>query len=343
MRNPFFKMIVNLLLLVFILVVGLAILALITGKQTQSKPSQNLSQADFKDRKNEYLELLKQEDPKVALTKLQKDIEADSSLARSCHTLVHELGRAAFTKYHTFNGAIRYQNELCNSGYFHGVIEAYFTYDPSVLNNLNTACNQYQKESFHYWQCNHGIGHGVMFLTQNDLPRSLKLCNSLQGEFKIENCVNGVFMENFNTDQVLHPSKFLSKSDPFYPCGEMATNYKKECYTYAPTYFLSLHRNEYNEALNWCERAEDSYILSCIWGVGNQVMKDNINNVKYVEDVCNKNTGKRADYCMAGAIDLYINNSGSVEPAKKICSQLRESSRKICKQVIKSKELTFTN
>ncbi|MDP9479827.1 MAG: hypothetical protein M3R38_29900, partial [Actinomycetota bacterium] len=141
------------------------------------------------------------------------------------------------------------------------------------------------------------LGHGVMFYTANDLPRSLEMCDALGGSFASSNCANGVFMENFNTEQKDHVSEYLRESDPLYPCPKQAERHKADCYTYAPIYFLSLNEGGYDRALRWCEGAEAGYEPACAYGVGTQTMKENLNDPKSVESICvgaNPNRGSRA-------------------------------------------------
>jgi len=95
-----------------------------------------------------------------------------------------------------------------------------------------------------------------MYYTDNDLPRSLEMCGAFGGSFARSNCSNGVFMENLSTDQKLHLSKYLKEGEPFYPCAEQANRPKENYYLYAPTYFLSLNKDDYAGALEWCNGAE---------------------------------------------------------------------------------------
>jgi hypothetical protein len=115
-----------------------------------------------------------------------------------------------------------------------------------------------------------------MYYTANDLPRSLEMCDTFSSSFAQADCSNGMFMENVSADQKLHLSEFLKESDPFYPCAEQADRHKKNCYLYVPTYFLSLHKDNYTGALEWCHSAEDSFEEACAKGVGSQIMKENI-------------------------------------------------------------------
>jgi hypothetical protein len=85
------------------------------------------------------------------------------------------------------------------------------------------------------------------------------MCDGFEDEFGRSSCANGVFMENFNTEQKAHVSKYLKESDPFYPCAKQAERHKADCYLYAPTYYLDLGGDDYAAALEWCEGAEAGY------------------------------------------------------------------------------------
>jgi hypothetical protein len=191
------------------------------------------------------------------------------------------------------------------------------------------------------WQCYHGIGHGLMFYTANDLPRSLKMCEGFDTDFSRSNCANGVFMENFNADQKLHISKFLKESDPFYPCPQQTNRYKAYCYLYAPTYFLSLNDGDYDAALEWCKRAEAGFEPSCAYGVGTQAMKENLNDPKLVETVCMNGEDEQTAPCIEGMTSLYINHHGSLEPARELCSRLEKPNRPACYEAIAANASLF--
>jgi hypothetical protein len=230
----------------------------------------------YEEIKGNYLTLLREEDAGVALGQLRDEIETDDALARSCHDLVHEVGREAYKKYGDFSEAMKYQDEVYNSGYLHGIIESHFSESTDPCVAMQTMCNKHPQDNFLSWQCYHGIGHGVMYYTANDLPRSLEMCDTFSSSFAQADCSNGMFMENFSADQKLHLSEFLKESDPFYPCAEQADRHKKNCYLPASTYFLSLHKDDYAGALEWCHSAEDSFEEACAKGVGSQIMKENI-------------------------------------------------------------------
>jgi plastocyanin len=301
------------------------------GKQgAPDEGSGALPEERYREMEKELATLVREENPRAALEKLRAEIRADDALSRSCHPLVHDVGHAAYEKYGDFGEAMKYQDEVCNSGYLHGIIESRFEESDDVFADMKTMCDPYPQGSYMSWQCYHGIGHGVMFYTANDLPRSLEMCDGFGSAFGRSNCANGVFMENFNADQKLHLSDYLKESDPFYPCGEQAERHKEICYLYAPTYFLSLNDGDYAAALEWCKDAESGFEPSCAYGVGTQAMKENLNDPGLVESVCMEGEPEQTAPCIEGMAGLYINHHGSLEPARDLCARLEKSNRPAC-------------
>ncbi|MGH3147444.1 MAG: cupredoxin domain-containing protein [Rubrobacter sp.] len=297
----------------------------------------------YEKKKDELVALMKEENPRVALDRLRQEIETDDRLSRSCHSLVHEIGREAYEKYGDVGEAMKYRDEVCNSGYLHGIIETKFVESEDVISDVQTMCDQYRNGGFLSWQCNHGLGHGVMFYTANDLPRSLEMCNTLGGSFASSNCANGVFMENFNADQKLHLSEFLKEDDPFYPCMKQAERHKTDCYIYAPTYFLSLHQDDYAAALEWCEGAEAGYEAACAYGVGTQTMKENLNDPGFVESTCMGGELDQREPCIQGMTALHISHSGSLGPARELCARLEPPNRQACYDTVEAHTSLFAD
>lgn len=297
----------------------------------------------YEEKKDELLALMKKENPRVALERLRAEIETDDALSRSCHSLVHEIGREAYREYGDVGEAMKYRDEVCNSGYLHGIIETRFSESEDVFSDMQTMCDEYREGSFLSWQCNHGLGHGVMFYTANDLPRSLDMCDALGNSFASSNCANGVFMENFNADQKLHLSEFLKEEDPFYPCMKQAERYKTDCYAYAPTYFLSLHQDDYAGALEWCRGAEAGFEAVCAYGVGTQTMKENLNDPEFVESTCMGGEPEQREPCVQGMTALYISHEGALEPARGLCAKLEPSNRGACYGTVEAHSSLFTD
>ena len=300
-----------------------------------------LFQEGYEKIRNDLIFIVRDQNPKAALAQLAEQMQMDNALLRSCHPLVHEIGHEAYERYRDFGEAMKYQDEVCNSGYLHGVIEAHFAGSADIFTAKETICTQYRPGSFFSWECYHGVGHGFMYYTANDLPQSLGWCDSYENEFARSSCINGVFMENFNTDQKFHPSQFLKGNDPFYPCAEQERRHKGDCYVYAPIYFLSLHKDQYVKALEWCEGAESAFRSTCVAGVGSQALKENIASPKFVESVCMAARREQIAPCINGVVKLYINYHGSLDPARELCEQLEISNRETCYHAVQTSERLF--
>ncbi len=288
-----------------------------------------------------YAALVRDEDPRFALARLGEDMEEDEEILRSCHPIVHEIGHAAYDKYGDFGEAMKYQDEVCNSGYVHGVIEERFAQSDDVLADMKTLCADYRSGSYLQWQCYHGIGHGVMYYTSNDLPRALEMCDAFEDASGRSSCVNGAFMENFSADGNLHTSEYLKEDDPLYPCAEQEERRKADCYIYAPTYFLSQNEEDYEGALELCEDAEEAFRPVCVQGVGSQAMKENLDDPKLVESVCEGNSPANTIHCVRGMASLYVNHHGGIEPARGMCGRLEPSNEAACLGVVRAMSPMF--
>lgn len=300
-----------------------------------------LSREQYRAVKDELFSLMAAKDARAALDALHERVETDGPTARSCHLLAHELGQKAYGTYGDFAKALSFNRSMCNSGYLHGIIEARLKGSVDVFADMKTLCNAYAEGSFAGWECYHGVGHGLMFYTDNDLPRSIAACDAYETDFKRSNCANGVFMENFNSDQKLHRSAWL-KDNSFYPCGEQEERHKGSCYFYAPEHYLFIHKNDYQSALAWCRGAETPvYESVCVQNVAGNAIVQHIKNPKGVESLCMSAPEHQKTPCLAGMVSLYINHFGALAPARELCGQLEPENRSLCAAVVKQNEPLF--
>ena len=295
-----------------------------------SASAQELSPKQYERAVQELNDAVDRGDPAAALTILQTRAAKSGSYARSCHSLSHAIGHAAFKKYENFGTAMEYQDEFCNSGYLHGVIESDFLFSKDIQKTMQEICAAYPAGKFKAWECFHGVGHGVMYYTSNELPVAIKMCDTYTDGFARDSCMNGIFMENFNTERTLHPSKFLMSSDPFFPCDQQQERDRSVCYMYAPTYYLILHKDAYKEALSWCLTAPEPMRLTCAMGVGAQTIKEHILDPVFAESVCAGGTEEQVKPCLRGMAGIMVNHFGAIAPAKAMCEQLQEDHRQTC-------------
>jgi hypothetical protein len=325
-----------------LLLVGLAGFVLAWPSQgsfgAPSGPAGDPTAARYAAVRDELFAMVDSRDPKVALARVRVLITQDAVVSRSCHQLVHELGRRAFAKYADFAEAIKFHDEVCNSGYLHGVIEARFSKPgEDVFAAMRTVCRAYRPNTFLGWQCHHGVGHGLMYYTGNDLPRALTICDSYRQAFARSACFNGTFMENFNFLAQLtierrgQPSRLSREEDPAVSCNEQEARHKEDCFLYAPTYFLALHDRDYPSALRWCLGVRPEFREVCARGVGGEMVKEHNSAPKLVEKTCIGAPPLLVEPCIQGMVDLYVMHNGAIEPAVLLCDGLEPSNRDACR------------
>ncbi len=322
---------------VFFVILGKPSTQLILGAANGVLPQTNQSafSAQYYKNANDLIVIVNNQDPRVALGELQHRMDTDRFVFKNCHTMAHSIGRAAYKKYKDFNVALQYQNTTCSNGYLHGVIEARFaslSNTQEVITELKSICSKYT----HADRCWHGTGHGLMFFTSNDLPKALSICNTYAATRAQRRCYEGVFMENFLADlDAGHPSDYLNSKNPFTSCQSQASRYKAVCYFYVPIYYLSLHNNDYEATIKWCDNAEKAYTDSCTRGVGSLAMKYNIDDPKYVERICMQSNPDDIPSCIDGMVSYYFTFTGSLSKTAALCSQLEPASFKACNAAVK--------
>ncbi len=292
-----------------------------------------LSAAQFEVESAKLSSLLEQRGVEAAFSYAQSRIAADPSYAKVCHPLLHELGHAAYTYYGSYAPAIAYQNELCDSGYTHGVVEEYLSSGHvPIAQALQAAC-QPGAATFRQWQCYHGLGHGAMIALDGDVAKSIALCGGLPSSFSSDACVNGVFMQHF---VVTAHDGSVPKVNPtgLGDCQSQPARYKTVCYTYAPSAYLTVHDRQYQAALHWCQTAEQDYVPACITGVGSQAMKENIGDAGVARRVCQLASGTAVHHCISGAVAMDVFFHASAAHGQALCSGQFKAYRATCLQAV---------
>jgi hypothetical protein len=123
------------------------------------------------------------------------------------HGLTHMVGIRGYRgRGHGAASRSRRAPPFHQSGCYHGVIQAYFNelrqaHGPAAMTaeRLDAVCAPYRGPDGDQWQrfqCLHGMGHGVMLVHDNHLPRALGACDLLSDSWEREVCYGGAFMEN---------------------------------------------------------------------------------------------------------------------------------------------------
>lgn len=267
----------------------------------------------------ELQRIIDTDSPVAALNWLDGMQRTDIKIARSCHGLTHETGRRAYKKYQNFSTALASgnSNDVCANGFVHGVIEGHFALVTDVYAEVASVCAPTD------YSCVHGIGHGLMYFTNNDIPKSLDVCYTLGDWTLIGLCSEGTYHENYETNSREHTSKFLNPDDPFGVCRE-SWGIPGSCYYYGARYLVRVFQDDYARALSYCETnvpAEFQY--TCARGVGSILVRQNIQSPQAVLSACVSAPASLVNGCIYGATIYHQFNARSAWDTKaELCDKL---------------------
>jgi hypothetical protein len=267
-----------------------------------------------------------------ALSDLEK---RSDKIGIDCHQVAHVIGRAAIMRYDTVGEAFKNGSNICMSGFYHGVMEGIFSkYGETYLNreSINNICRDFRdqgEETLGFVNCTHGMGHGILDVTHDDLFRSLDICGLLSVSAERERCYGGVFMENIITDGKNHISKYLKDDDIFYPCTAVREEYKNACYLYQPLYIL--RTSNFHDTFAVCSRADtDEHKKECYQGIGMQTNSSEVSLARKNLFFCLKGeTAAMQSSCISGAASSYF-LLHSEDNTEIYCVNLPESLRGVC-------------
>jgi len=216
--------------------------------------------------KKHYTTLVQEQELTVVFADIKTRYETTPFVKAFCHPLVHVIGRTAQEKYSSAGKAFEQGDHFCSSGYFHGVTEGILrSIGPAdVPEAINAVCEDVSgKETYSllYYNCVHGLGHGTMFVTENELFAALDLCDNLEGSWQRESCWGGVFMENIIADleqEGYHSTQYVRPEDPLYPCNAVEEKYKPACYLNQTSYMAKVVNYDFAKIFDLCDQAEAS-------------------------------------------------------------------------------------
>jgi len=259
-----------------------------------------------------------------------------------CHELAHFLAREGYKKNKSVPESYGMCTEACWGGCYHGVMEQHFGEkgfslgggdDDKIAREMMVVCGV--KEDFEepkkFFECLHGLGHAMMFITNGDLPNSLRYCDMLGEVQRSETCYGGVFMENSSSSTSRdHPSSYLDPENPLYPCTILDEKYLSSCYHYQSSYFSFLTGFDWKKTSDMCEGVPSPYQKDCFGTFGS-------NQVGFTQDYsvmranCALVPSEYYPKCVQGAVGAIGIRFGR-EPTRMLdfCSQVPDSVKMNC-------------
>lgn len=270
-------------------------------------------------------EIVTDKDPSFAFDALEEAIIDNPEIENECHDIVHEIGHEAYKKY-GLQESFTFQNDMCGSGYIHGIVEAYFKDHQNENLDANSICIKQDG------RCFHGIGHGFMYYYNYDLHASVQKCMKLNSSFAKSNCTDGVFMQYFSTGE--HDS--VSDSSLMI-CTQFQDFARGSCFFYGPRYHLK-YSNLVDNMYIQCKKQSGYDRDVCIKGMGSGLTKFNINNLRIPENFCFSIDSLDQDSCVRGMLSYFIVHFNDHTKGKELCDGMLEPHRNTCQKEYQNKK-----
>jgi cytochrome c553 len=247
--------------------------------------------------------------PKAALAEFRQVAGQKRDVLANCHQIAHMIGAGGLLHFKgNLAKAFAEGNPACGSGYYHGLLQWKLAgVQPSeVAEVAREACNdpEVQTNRFTYYQCDHGLGHGLMLYTAYDLPRALDFCHGLDTKFDQTSCSGGVFMENMSSSFGIR-SKWLNRKDLLYPCdGKIVRESDRlYCYGIVAQRILPAVGYSWEKTAAWCRRAPAAWVDQCLESYGRSVASATQRDPAKMRALCRRAGGATAeDHCVIGAV-----------------------------------------
>ncbi|MBW3538332.1 hypothetical protein KY386_02470 [Candidatus Parcubacteria bacterium] len=283
---------------------------------------------------NHFVGMVKQAGADRALARLDALSQADAYVLAQCHPLIHEIGRAAYERYGSVTEAAKYASELCWSGYYHGVMESYMSTfdDAKLISMMPTICqpDAAKPYSFDYYNCLHGLGHGVTIRFDNDVFKALPFCDAIGPDWEQQSCYSGVFMQNIVVDQKIHKSVNLKADDPVYPCNAVTARYKPPCYLMVTSNILKVVQYDYTKAFGICDGVEADFVRTCYASMGRDISGNSLLDPAKVTELCRLGRRDLQANCYVGAVKNAVFNDRNTVKASQLCEAVEPRFREAC-------------
>jgi hypothetical protein len=273
--------------------------------------------------------------PKAALARFDEEIASDKAVESDCHRIAHTIGSAALARYDgNVAKAFSQGSSSCWSGYYHGILERALI-GARTKAELATAvrglCDDpgVRRTTFIYYQCVHGIGHGLMIRSGLNLPLSLSICEELATAWDQTSCDGGVFMENFNTSYGVK-SPFLRDNDPIYPCNAVKERHKLYCYLQITDRILATSGYDWQKTSATCAKVELNWRATCFQSYGRSASGTARLDADKLIELCNVAKGNWRSECIYGGVRDIVSNDAGAARAGRFCMKLDVSLRSRC-------------
>jgi mono/diheme cytochrome c family protein len=273
------------------------------------------------------------EGPAKALALLRQKIATDPTIESTCPPIAHTIGAGALLRCHGNVGkAFGEGDPTCGSGYDHGLLQWKLAgvAPDKVAGVARTVCSTptIRANAYDYYQCVHGLGHGLMLYARYDLPKALDFCHQLATSYDSVSCTGGVFMENQQSSFGIR-SKYLKTDDLLYPCDVVKDQDKLYCYLLVTSYILPQVGWDWKKTADWCRKSDADFVQYCFQSYGRDASGSAREDPDGIIQNCSR-AGSGERECIFGAVRDILNNNPSDIRSKELCSKVASEFRSYC-------------
>ena len=252
-----------------------------------------------------------------------------------CHQLMHVIGRAALAKYdYDLAKVYTHGDHFCASGYYYGASEQIVRDKGAayIINHAEEACKVFadkDRYSLDHYNCVHGLGHGLMEATNNDVFKAIKVCEVFRDGWELRSCDSGVFMQNviipLSPDETAdRKSKFLKTDDLMYPCDAVEEIHQWGCYVIQSSWALSQVNYDFSKVFPLCDKVRsDGLRQECFESIGRDASGMSLYKMDQTIANCNlAATSEGKSHCFVGAAKDYVYNDHDNKRGLQLCGNL---------------------
>lgn len=141
--------------------------------------------------------------PEVSMEALRQLIDKAPLAAAACHAPTHASGRAAYLERGDLSQALAYLKSTCQSGYQHGVFDAWAQAVPrgkqerdAAFGHAAALCDQ-APQGWTRYLCFDGMGHAAWLTSDGSLDAAVDVCEESKTVDGRDGCVAGIVMQRF--------------------------------------------------------------------------------------------------------------------------------------------------
>jgi hypothetical protein len=265
---------------------------------------------------------------------LLSPLEQASPIVKTyCHGIAHVLGHAGFAHYGSMKDALSHGTMDCFAGYFHGVLEVALPEAPEYATAIKEACagTSQRDGEFKFYQCVHGLGHGVTAFRQYDVEEALSDCDLLSTDWQRTSCHGGVFMENIDIKLshamgAVRQGRLQDDGSDFWPCLAVAAGYRVACLRMITARILPAHSHNWQYAATACDGLTNPvYRSACFESYGRDAAGEALHtSLSRVNELCDAAPADVRDTCYQTAAAVIATHYVDPERPKEICERAGE-------------------